>query len=200
MIFQIFSYAASSTKVSESPLDYRREKLYYFSCARVAELVDALDSKSSGSKGSCRFDSGLGHQQNLCKLPNKFCSQLNQILKIFNCIYLFNYYSVFSIIRISEILIKLVVNIMVTQLRERSQVTLPAEIVKKLDLKAGDNLEITLEDDRIVIKPVLIIDRSQSWFWSKEWQAKEQEVEEDRKAGRIHKASGYKDLIEKLEE
>ena len=89
---------------------------------------------------------------------------------------------------------------MVTQLRERSQVTLPAEIVKKLDLKAGDNLEITLEDDRIVIKPVLIIDRSQSWFWSKEWQAKEKEVEEDIKAGRIHKADGYKDLIEKLKE
>ena len=89
---------------------------------------------------------------------------------------------------------------MVTQLRERSQVTLPAEIVKKLDLKAGDNLEITLEDDRIVIKPVLIIDRSQTWFWSKEWQAKEKEVEANIKAGRIHKASGYKDLIEKLEE
>ena len=88
---------------------------------------------------------------------------------------------------------------MVTQLRERSQVTLPAEIVKKLDLKAGDNLEITLEDDRIVIKPVLIIDRSQSWFWSKEWQGKEKEVEADIKAGRIHKAAGYKDLIEKLE-
>jgi antitoxin MazE len=92
----------------------------------------------------------------------------------------------------------MVVNIMVTQLRERSQVTLPAEIVKKLDLKAGDNLEITLEEDRIVIKPVLIIDRAQSWFWSNEWQAKEKEVEEDIKAGRIHKADGFKDLIEKL--
>ena len=89
---------------------------------------------------------------------------------------------------------------MVTQLRERSQVTLPAEIVKKLDLKAGDNLEITLEDDKIVIKPVLIIDRSQSWFWSREWQAKEQEVEEDIKAGRIKKADGLKDLIVKLKE
>ena len=87
---------------------------------------------------------------------------------------------------------------MITKLRERSQVTLPAEIVKKLDLKAGDNLEITLEDDRIVIKPVLIIDRSQSWFWSREWQAKEQDVEEDLKAGRIQKADGFKDLIVKL--
>jgi antitoxin MazE len=89
---------------------------------------------------------------------------------------------------------------MVTQLRERSQVTLPAEIVKKLDLKAGDNLEITLEDDRIVIKPVLIIDRSQSWFWSKGWQAKEKEVEEDIRAGKIQKADGFKDLIGKLKD
>lgn len=89
---------------------------------------------------------------------------------------------------------------MVTKLRERSQITLPVEIVKKLDLKTGDNLEITLEDDKIVIKPVLIIDRSQSWFWSKEWQAREKEVEDDIKAGRIHKSYGYKDLIEKLKE
>ena len=89
---------------------------------------------------------------------------------------------------------------MVTKLRERSQVTLPVEIVKKLDLKAGDNLEITLEDDKIIIKPVLIIDRSQAWFWSKEWQAKEKEVEADIKAGRIHKTDGFKDLVEKLEE
>ena len=112
---------------------------------------------------------------------------------------MFIYFSEFSIIRISEILIKLVVSIMVTKLRERSQITLPVEIIKKLDLKAGDNLEITLEDDKIVIKPVLIIDRTQSWFWSREWQAKEKEVEADIKAGKIHKAYGYKDLIEKLE-
>ena len=88
---------------------------------------------------------------------------------------------------------------MVTKLRERAQVTLPVEIVKKLDLKTGDNLEITLEDDKIVIKPVLVIDRSQSWFWSKTWQDKEKEVEADIKTGRIHEADGYKDLIEKLE-
>ncbi len=88
---------------------------------------------------------------------------------------------------------------MVTKLRERSQVTLPAEIVKKLNLKAGDNLEITLEEDKIVIKPVVVIDRSQLWFWSKDWQAKEKEVEADIKSGRIHKAEGFKDLIEKLE-
>jgi len=79
---------------------------------------------------------------------------------------------------------------MITKLRKRSQMTLPAEIVKKLDLKVGDNLEIILEDDRIVIKPVLVIYRSQLWFWSKDWQAKEKEVEEDIKSGKIHKLLG----------
>jgi antitoxin MazE len=88
---------------------------------------------------------------------------------------------------------------MVTKLRERSQITLPAEIVKKLDLKTGDNLEISLEEGKIVIKPVLVIDRSQLWFWSKDWQAKEKEVEEDIKSGRVHKVRGIKDLVEKLD-
>src|SRR4030042_4311617 len=44
-------------------LDNNQEKLYYFSSAEVAELADALDSKSSEPRGSCRFDPDLRHQQ-----------------------------------------------------------------------------------------------------------------------------------------
>jgi AbrB family looped-hinge helix DNA binding protein len=88
---------------------------------------------------------------------------------------------------------------MITKLRGRSQITLPSEIIKKMRLSPGDNLDISIEDDKIIVKPVLIIDRSQSWFWSKEWQEKEKEVEEDIKAGRIHHAKNVDELIEKLE-
>lgn len=88
---------------------------------------------------------------------------------------------------------------MITKLRGRSQITLPNEVIKKMGLNPGDNLDISIEDDKIVVKPVLIIDRSQSWFWSKEWQEKEKEVEEDIKAGRITKAKSVDELIEKLE-
>lgn len=87
---------------------------------------------------------------------------------------------------------------MVTRLRERAQITLPSDIVKRLNLKTGDNLEVELSGDKIIIKPVLVIDRSQSWFWSKEWQEKEKEVEEDLRAGRIYKASDHTDLVKKL--
>jgi AbrB family looped-hinge helix DNA binding protein len=88
---------------------------------------------------------------------------------------------------------------MLTKIRERSQITLPNDIVKKLDLKTGDNLEITTEEDRIIIKPVLVIDRSQSWFWTNEWQKKEKDVEEEIKQDKINKAKDVEDLIKKLE-
>ena len=87
---------------------------------------------------------------------------------------------------------------LVTKLRERAQITLPSDIVKRLNLKTGDNLEVELSGDKIIIKPVLVIDRSQSWFWSREWQEKEKEAEDDLKAGRIYQASSHADLVKKL--
>ncbi|MBI4595236.1 MAG: AbrB/MazE/SpoVT family DNA-binding domain-containing protein [Candidatus Tectomicrobia bacterium] len=88
---------------------------------------------------------------------------------------------------------------MLTQLRSRSQITLPREIVEKMKLQEGDNLEVIIEDDKIIIKPVLIIDRSQAWFWSREWQAMEKEAQEDIDQGRVCKAKDIKELMEKLD-
>ncbi|MDK2879608.1 MAG: antitoxin MazE [Thermoanaerobacteraceae bacterium] len=68
-----------------------------------------------------------------------------------------------------------------------------------MKLAPGDTLEITIEDDKIVIKPVLIVDRSQAWFWSKKWKEKEKEVEEDIKAGRVYHAKDIDALIKQLE-
>jgi antitoxin MazE len=88
---------------------------------------------------------------------------------------------------------------MITQLRRRAQVTLPSEVVKKMKLQEGDNLDIAMEEDRIIIKPVLVIDRSQSWFWSKKWQELEKEANEDIKKGKVHKAKNVKELIKNLD-
>lgn len=87
---------------------------------------------------------------------------------------------------------------MITQLRNRSQVTLPSDIVKKMKLKEGDKLDIIQEDDTIIIKPVLVIDRSQAWFWSEQWQEKEAEADADIKKGKALEAANVKDLIKKL--
>ncbi len=88
---------------------------------------------------------------------------------------------------------------MITKLRERSQITLPSEVLKKMKLSPGDQLEITVEDDKIVVRPVLVIDRSQSWFWSKEWQEKEKDADKDMEEGTVQHAKDVKELINKLE-
>jgi mRNA interferase RelE/StbE len=67
-----------------------------------------------------------------------------------------------------------------------------------MKLQEGDSLDIVVEGDIIIIKPVLVIDRSQSWFWSKEWQASEKEAEKDIEKGRVQKAGDVKELMDKL--
>jgi mRNA interferase RelE/StbE len=68
-----------------------------------------------------------------------------------------------------------------------------------MKLQEGDSLDVVVEDDKIVIKPVLVIDRSQAWFWSKKWQVMEKEADEDIKRGRVQKAKKVKNLIKKLD-
>lgn len=88
---------------------------------------------------------------------------------------------------------------MITKLRGRSQITLPSDVVKKLRLQTGDNLEISVEDDKIIIKPVIVIDRSQAWFWSKEWQEKAKEADEDIKTGKVFRTKDIDDLFSQLD-
>ncbi|MDD3364999.1 MAG: AbrB/MazE/SpoVT family DNA-binding domain-containing protein [Syntrophomonas sp.] len=89
---------------------------------------------------------------------------------------------------------------MLLQLRQRSQITLPNEVLKQLNLKAGDNFEVRVENDEIVLKPVLVIDRKQAWFWGNSWQVGEKEADEDFKAGRFETAESVDELMKKLGE
>ncbi|MEY9950370.1 AbrB/MazE/SpoVT family DNA-binding domain-containing protein [Kitasatospora sp. GAS1066B] len=70
-----------------------------------------------------------------------------------------------------------------TPLRKKGVVTIPQEIREQLDLQEGDHLVVAVEDGRIVMTPASVIPDDQAWFWTPEWQAKEQEVEEDLAAG-----------------
>lgn len=75
---------------------------------------------------------------------------------------------------------------MISQVRDRGQVTLPKDIIKRLSIKTGDHIDIEEIDGRIVIKPVLVIPKDQAWFWTPEWQAGERAADEDIKAGRVY--------------
>ncbi len=49
------------------------------------------------------------------------------------------------------------------KIKEKYQVTLPARIRQRLDLKVGDLLEVDLKDQHIILKPKAVVDRDQAW-------------------------------------
>ncbi len=88
---------------------------------------------------------------------------------------------------------------MVVELRQKSQVTIPADILKALNLKAGDKLEFTIQDGKIIVQPVVTVPKDQAWFWSEKWQAEERIVDEQIKNGQVKSFDNIDALIEDLD-
>src|SRR2546428_6656624 len=49
------------------------------------------------------------------------------------------------------------------KVKEKFQITLPAELREVLHLAVGDLLEATIQDNVIVLKPKIVVDREQAW-------------------------------------
>lgn len=45
---------------------------------------------------------------------------------------------------------------MIVQLREKSQITIPAKYIKQLSLSIGDKLEVTVQNGMLLLTPVSI--------------------------------------------
>ena len=49
------------------------------------------------------------------------------------------------------------------KVKEKFQVTIPTELREALHLTVGDILEATIENDTIVLKPKVVVDRKHAW-------------------------------------
>jgi len=87
---------------------------------------------------------------------------------------------------------------MLVDLKQKSQVTIPKDFVKKLNLKVGDKLDVEEKDGKLVITPVVVVPKDQAWFYSPEWQKNEMETDKQKNQGKINKASNKEELFEKL--
>jgi len=56
------------------------------------------------------------------------------------------------------------------KVREKYQVTIPETVRNKIPLKVGERVEVDARRGEIVIRPIMEIPKSQSWFWNKKWQ------------------------------
>ena len=79
-----------------------------------------------------------------------------------------------------------------TVVRGKGQITIPAEIRKAANLQEGDPIEVEIVADGILLRPGKVIDATQAWFWTQEWQRREREAASDLHAGRsrVFESSG----------
>jgi AbrB family looped-hinge helix DNA binding protein len=83
-------------------------------------------------------------------------------------------------------------------LRAKGQLTLPEEIRKAARLEEGDLFDAELTADGILLRPRRLIDTTQAWFWSPEWQAGEREADIDRDAGRVETFTSGDEFLDAL--
>ena len=87
-----------------------------------------------------------------------------------------------------------------SKVTRHGQITLPASVRRELGVEEGDLVEIEVVDDRAVLMPKRLVDKSQAYFWTKKWQEGEREADEDIKAGRVRAFDSVEELIEDLEQ
>lgn len=71
------------------------------------------------------------------------------------------------------------------KIRKNFQITLPRDLRSKFNLAEGDYVEAETKDGFIVLRPVKVIQPDQEYFYTKEWQEKESEVDEEIRRGEV---------------
>ena len=88
----------------------------------------------------------------------------------------------------------------IIKLQKNKNVTLPMWLIRRFHIGPGDFLQLEETRSGVLMKPRKLIDPSQSYFWTKEWQEGEREVEEERGHGKVKRFRSMKELVEDLDQ
>lgn len=67
----------------------------------------------------------------------------------------------------------------IMKISPQGQIRIPKKIMITLGIETGDYVEVDVEEKQIVLKPRKLIDPSQGWYWTKEWQNMEADVDKE---------------------
>lgn len=84
------------------------------------------------------------------------------------------------------------------KLQKNYNVTIPKRIREIFHLQLGDFIRFVVRKDGILMQPNKLVDSTQAYFWTKEWQENELKAEKDIKTGRVSKTKNMKELLKKL--
>jgi antitoxin PrlF len=87
-----------------------------------------------------------------------------------------------------------------TVLRDKGQITIPAEIRKAAHLEEGDQVDMMMTAEGILLRPRKTIDSTQAWFWTPSWQKRERQASDDIRRGRVRTYKTDEDFLRSLEE
>lgn len=65
----------------------------------------------------------------------------------------------------------------IMKISPQGQIRLPKKIMMTLGIDKGDYVEVDVEERQIVLKPRKLIDPAQGWYWTREWQQIEGDVD-----------------------
>lgn len=70
-------------------------------------------------------------------------------------------------------------------MRAKGQITLPDDVRRAAHLEEGDLLDAEITTEGILLRPQKLIDATQAWFWTADWQAGERDADVDGAAERV---------------
>jgi len=86
----------------------------------------------------------------------------------------------------------------IMKIQKNKNITLPAWILREFRVAPGDYVQLEVTKQGVLLKPAKLVDPSQAYFWTKDWQKGEAEVQKEIRKGRVKKARTVKGLIKDL--
>ena len=80
------------------------------------------------------------------------------------------------------------------RIARNGHLTIPSKIRKILNIEDGDIVRFTVEDNKIVIAPGVIVDKDQAYFFSERCQKEIRESDKEFKEGKYSSYTSIKDL------
>lgn len=84
------------------------------------------------------------------------------------------------------------------KVKNKFQIVIPDDVRKKIRINVGDTLEVEERDGVLVLRPVVMVDKSQAYFWTDEWQKSEKEAESAKAKGDFKEFDGADEAVKWL--
>lgn len=86
----------------------------------------------------------------------------------------------------------------VVRIQKNKNITLPRWVMELFHVASGDFVRLEKRDGTVILHPGKLIDPSQAYFWTPEWQSGEKKVEEEKRKRKTKTFRSVEELIKDL--